>query len=487
LLSLVVDPALRYPEPTDAYSPDDRFPEYRFSLVSSKPNSIYRAVRECLVQSGLDRERFGSADWNPLGEWIRPGSQVLVLCNFVLHRWAGESVDNFAAKCINGSVLRALVDYILIAVGNTGRVYFGNSPMQHCRWESVLRETGAKAVWDFYRSNDAPVQARDLRLWVAERSRLGGIHKIERRDPFGGVQVDLGADSLMVSLDGGGQTPYRIMNYDTRRTESYHSSGSHKYVINRLVLESDVVFSLPKLKTHEKVGITCAIKGFVGAVAHKDSLPHYRFGCPSISGDEYPSDEIGMRRALSALHYVVQRATPGTPAGNLLRIMDRSVRRVMGRWMPITEGAWAGNDTAWRMVVDLARILMYAKPSGELADSPQRRHMVLVDGVVGGSGQGPLNPTPIHSCMLLLADNPLVADYACALKMGFDPHSIPMIMGAMNLAKYRLLDRGLAEQVVISNGEGVPISDLTELPCGPFTPTTGWQGKLERRSPGASR
>ena len=66
-------------------------------------------------------------------------------------------------------------------------------------------------------------------------------------------------------------------------------------MIHRDVLEADVVIHLSKLKTHEKVGITCGLKGFVGSVGHKDCLAHHRFGPPGRGGDEYPDSQAFLR------------------------------------------------------------------------------------------------------------------------------------------------------------------------------------------------
>lgn len=478
MLSLMVDPALVYPDADDFYSPDERFPEYRFEHLAAGKNPVYRAVRDCFVQSGLDQEHLGAPSWNPLGVFIRPGSRVFVLCNFVFHRVPGESAEDFAAKCVHGSVLRALLDYVLLAVGQNGRVRFGNASMQNCHWESVFRETGAQTVAQFYQSNGAPVQAKDLRLFLGEKNRFGAVRKVERRDEGDGVIVNLAADSLLVEIDREPFTPYRVMNYSPARTEAFHTRGSHAYVINREILEADIVIDLAKLKTHEKTGITGALKSCVGAVGHKDSLPHHRFGPPTIGGDEYPSDATGLLRMASAFHDQAQRVPPGDIGSNILRVTDRFLRLAMEPLQPATEGAWWGNDTAWRMVLDLARILTYATSGGEMQTSLLRKHLVLVDGVIGGEGQGPLHPKAVHSGLLLFADSQLTADWACALMMGFEAMRIPMLREALRLSKYPLLERPLTDEQVSYNGRVSSIAELESLAQHQYEPAFGWRGKL---------
>jgi hypothetical protein len=58
------------------------------------------------------------------------------------------------------------------------------------------------------------------------------------------------------------------------------------------------------------------------------------------------------------------------------------------------EGSWYGNDTVWRMVLDLNRILIYGRADGTMSDMPQRTIWSLTDAIVIGDGEGPLAPKP---------------------------------------------------------------------------------------------
>ena len=111
MISLIVDPQLAYPGAEQFFSPERRYPEYRFSHISPQKNGVYRAVRECLAQAGLDASHRETPEWNPLGGWIKPGNRVFILCNFVLHRDPHESPASFQAKCLHASVLRPVLDY----------------------------------------------------------------------------------------------------------------------------------------------------------------------------------------------------------------------------------------------------------------------------------------------------------------------------------------------------------------------------------------
>jgi len=475
--SILRDSSLRYPDKSDFFSPHTAYPEYTFGHISRQPNHVYDAVRQIFIQANLDRDNFGTPEWNPLGEFIQAGSRVFVLCNFVYQRRPLESLWDFNGKCTHGSVLRAVVDYILKAVGSDGHVQFGNAPLQSCHWASVLLDTGADRVLQFYQERGFPVGASDLRLLVAERNLTGSVKHVERRSESEGVQIDLGTHSLLSKLDKPG-VHFRILDYDSKRIEEFHRLGKHIYIINRKVLESDVIFSIPKLKTHEKVGITCAIKGCVGAVGEKDSLAHHRFGTPDQGGDEYPSDSLGIRRSLSHLHDVIQKIPLENRMGSWSRIIDRVLLRSMRLLNINLGGSWWGNDTCWRMAVDLARILAYATLKGELQEVSLRPHLSLIDGVVGGEGYGPLAPTAVDSGVLIFSNNLVSSDWVAAIMMGYDPSVLPIVRESARLNKYPILTYPLDNEFIVYNGVQTTLEELIRTVYYHYRPPRGWSGHL---------
>jgi uncharacterized protein (DUF362 family) len=474
-----MEPGLCYPDADDAFCPGEHYPEYPFNQIASRPNRVYAAVRRIWAQAGLDTPRYGTTSWNPLGVYIQPGDNVFILCNFVHHRKAHESVEAFSAKCTHGSVLRAVADYALIAAGPTGRVEFGNAPIQATNWERVLRETGAAAMADFYHRSGAAIVPRDLRMFVSGRSVLGGVTSVEERSTDEEVvEIDLGSDSLLASLPYNGPARFRVADYDPRRTEKYHAAGRHVYAVNRRVLAADVVISVPKLKTHEKVGITCGLKGLVGAIALKDCLAHHRRGAPDRGGDEFPR-ECWTLQVISSLHEWVFRRAPNAPAQNLLHVLDRNLRRVVSRSGGTFGGAWHGNDTAWRMALDIARILAYANAQGEMTETRQRKHVVLIDGIIGGDGEGPLSPSPVASGILLFSDDLAIGDRAAATFMGYCPERLPIVREAFTCQRYPLAASTPDQANIIVNSEPTDWKWLSALRTHPFRAPRGWRGWIE--------
>ena len=77
-------------------------------------------------------------------------------------------------------------------------------------------------------------------------------------------------------------------------------------------------------------------------------------------------------------------------------------------------GAWPGNDTIWRMVVDLYQGML----------EKERKYFSVIDGIIAGEGQGPFCPTSKNANTLIVGDNLLAADIAAVRYMGFDPQKI---------------------------------------------------------------
>lgn len=486
LASLIHSDKLEYPTSEDYFSPDEAFPEYPFKHISKKPNNVYRAVRKCLMQVGLDRDNVGSPLWNPFRYIIQEGSKVFVLCNFVYHRRGSESQAEFFAKCTHGSVLRALLDYVLLAAGKQGQVFFGNASLQSCNWSKVLNDTGAAKVLEFYSNyNDkkTKLDGVDLRLHIAYRDRIGRISSSSCRDDSdSSVKIDMKEDSLLDVFYAFRQEPkFRVSDYDPERIESHHAKGKHIYVLNKTILDSDVIISVPKLKTHEKVCITGGLKGCVGAIGHKDCLAHHRFGPPSMGGDEYPQENL-LLKWRSQFHDFANQSKIGF-FGNFLRVVDKTTRelsRVVGYNQ---NGNWHGNDTAWRMALDIARILEYADCSGKMQEQKQRRHLVFSDGIIGGQGNGPLSPAPIHRGFLGFCDDVAVADFINCLVMGYDPKRVPLVNEAFSSMRYSLTQCLPRHLSVVFNNTIVPLATIPSHFEQRFIPPDGWANRMELTVP----
>jgi uncharacterized protein (DUF362 family) len=130
------------------------------------------------------------------------------------------------------------------------------------------------------------------------------------------------------------------------------------------------------------------------------------------------------------------------------------------------------------MALDIARILIYGGGDGSMKSSPQRRHLLLVDGIVGGEGWGPLAPHATPAGVLLFSNDIALGDWACAWLMGFDPQKIRLIADAFQPHRYPVSSADPAGQSAILNGAPVRLDDPSWI-RNPFRPPPGWVGHIE--------
>jgi hypothetical protein len=249
--------------------------------------------------------------------------------------------------------------------------------------------------------------------------------------------------------------------------------------VARDVLNADVVIALPKLKTHRKAGVTVSLKSLVGINGHKDWLPHHRIGSVRSGGDEYLYPSF-RKAVLGKLLDLSERVDTFT-ARRIVSFITRALL-FTGRFWPFKdrfmEGSWYGNDTLWRMVLDLNRILIFADAEGNVRDEGQRKYISIVDGIVGGDGEGPLEPTPQRSGVLLGGFDPVSVDLVAATLMGFDFEKIPTLRNALGSGLWRSSELG--GSVAIRTGVA-GWESLEEIRRGnlSYTPPAGWVGHIE--------
>ncbi len=475
-VSVVSNPAVRYPEAAigDSAASAD--------FVNGDGSVVNDMIERVLRLAGA-----GGESGRPLlGEWINPGKRVFVLPNLVMNRRMdrGESMPRFLAKCTNGSIVKPLLAHAVEAAGDSRLVTVGSAPLQGCDYAAAAREAGFTDGPSDDLTAAAGIQPKDLRSVATVWSKYGALLERDSRD-VPTVEVDLGSLSFLNELyQGEASVDFRVGDYAPGETLSFHSKGRHIYTIHRDVLESDVIISVPKLKTHEKVGITCALKGTIGTVTRKECLAHYRHDSRHGHGDEHPLGNP--LRSLASEISDRSYAAPQTWLGNATRIAGKSAFRLarMGQH-GIMGGAWAGNDTAWRMTLDVARILRFARPDGSIASTPQRAHLVLVDGIIAGEGDGPLRPSPVFAGTVLFSDDPVAADVACAQLMGYEPDRIPLLSHAMNSSMDLPLRSWTSCSVRWDEQTFPDVGTIPSVLGRPFRPPKGWIGAIERSAAAA--
>lgn len=467
------------------FCPSQVYPESLFPDTGSERNLVYETVRACFHTAGLDRLHYGTPAWNPLGNLIQPGETVLLKPNLVKEQHPRDP-RGWQYVLTHGSVIRALCDYVWKALAGRGKVLIADAPQTDSSFAAIVRILGLDVIRDFYRARGLALELVDLRQeeWmnqgevIVSRRPLAG-------DPNGCVAFDLGQASEFVGHQGAGR--YYGADYDAAEVNRHHSGGRHEYLIAGTAIQCDVLFSLPKLKTHKKAGITVSLKNLVGVNGDKNWLPHHTEGDPSNGGDEHPRPDAKHKTERALVPYFRQLSLRVPGLGPWLhRQARRAGRRIFGDTEAvIRSGNWWGNDTVWRMCLDLNKIAVYGNRDGTFRpDLPtqRKRHYVMVDGIIAGEGSGPANPDPVAAGIVVFGLNAPSVDAACAYLMGYDPERIPIVRQAFRCRQYSLVAWDWREVQLMSNRaewNGL-LPDIADASTLHFVPHFGWQGEIER-------
>lgn len=343
------------------------------SADSYRPTQINRALDGIFHSLGMD-------PGNPFADLVRPGARVFIKPNWVASRWRASCphVDNLYCVITHPAVIEAVADRVARALQGKGEIIIADNPSIDADFEELMAFTGIRRLEGKY---DVPCRIYDLRPLVCKDLKdYGKRWKMSPQpgDPNGEVEINLGRESLFYGVDS---KLFRGVFDEREETIAAHTGETQLYTVSRSLYDADVYISIPKLKTHQKVGVTLNLKGQVGAMTRKNQLVHWRIGTPETGGDEYPDRESWMK----AQHAKVTH-----------------------------RGAHPGNDTIWRMVVDLYKALR----------TRERKYFTVIDGILAGEGQGPFCPTSKHANVLIGGRDFLLTDIVATRYMGINPTEI---------------------------------------------------------------
>lgn len=141
-------------------------------------------------------------------------------------------------------------------------------------------------------------------------------------------------------------------------------------------------------------------------------------------------------------------------------------------------GGWYGNETVWRMVLDLNRILVYGRADGTMSDQPQRNFFSLTDALIAGEGDGPLRPSPLPLGAVTFGVSPVACDFVHAALLRLDASKIPLLRESTGRFRWPLCRSGFVPEAVVS-GESWSLAQVsTRLGVDAIAPA-GWQGRME--------
>jgi uncharacterized protein (DUF362 family) len=476
------------------FNPHLAYPEYILrGEISNIINPGYEAIRNCFKLLGFDCRNLGSPRWNPLRHLIQPGAKVVLKPNFVLSSHAEGG--NLFSIITHPSMIRAVIDYTFKALDGQGEIIIADAPQMDCNFEQLLEKTGLTSIQELYWNRKRfDVKILDLRdFWLDSKMNDAGafVHrrKMLKGDDLGNVVINLGRRSEFCTLKN--SRNFYGADYNRDETIRHHSGEAQEYMLSRTILDADVVIMVPKLKVHKKVGVTLGGKGLVGMNTNKNYLVHYTLGTPSSGGDQFPDDFLDFKeklllktqRALYDLLLARQKRILDAVYIGILNIYRNCFKGVLGtvkKEKKIFDGGnWYGNDSAWRMVSDLMKIIMYADCDGQLMDSPQRRILTIIDGIIGGEGNGPLVPTEKRAGVVIAGLNPLATDIVGTRMMGFDCRKVRYISNLLENKDFQFYVDDVKRIKVLSNvpqwhnifeGKGKLLA---------FAPHPGWVGHVE--------
>jgi uncharacterized protein (DUF362 family) len=427
---------------------------------------LSQALQRVALDLGWAREGQG-----PFGALIEPGARVLIKPNFVLHY--NQGTGGMEPMITHQSVIKSVVNAALQA--QPSEVIVGDAPIQTCSFPTLLDTTGLGSWAEALKREDDRFRGiKDFRRTTA--TYVGGVRVADENvlpeDDF--VLFDLGSESLLEPITDD-TDDFRVTCYDPRLMAKTHGKGRHRYLVAKDVMTADIVINLPKLKTHKKAGITCALKNLIGINGNKEYLPHHRLGGTNLGGDCYPGDSKVKRM----LEYAAdqQNLSDSSSRGRVWSSVATQLNRVlhlMGDNLGI-EGSWSGNDTIWRTGLDLNRVLLYGEADGSMADTPRRRVVHLADAIVAGQGDGPLAPQPLPLGLLFGGNNAASVDWFGARLLGYDPQLVPIVREAFARFKWPI-SASKPDQIMISGDWGTGKLDEVRVRAKPHVNhPLGWR------------
>lgn len=469
---------LTYPL-TPPFDPTSRHPENPSGgFRGEETNRVYDAVRWTLQRLNLDEPHKGTASWNPFADFVPNGGTVVIKPNLVdlKQGWIALGGERVLDMVTHGSVLRPLVDYAHRAVGSSGKIIIADAPLVHADFEGVVEHAGIRAMVNTLRERGYAVELRDLR--EAFFARWSGEYRKLEGDPLGNSVIDLKDHSALAPIDTDPPAKYfTLADQSDERSEpqKHHHHGKHEFCVPNTILGCDFLINVPKLKSHVKTGVTLSLKNLMGITHYRGWMPHHRSGAPP-TGDEYPLDPGAVLRNRERILKKISRVPGGTGFIRAGAYFRHAASRVLGRKdKAIIHGGWYGNDTLWRTLVDLNRVLFYGRPGGEVA--PERRaYLSLVDGIIAGEGNGPVKPTTRPAGVLAASTDPIAVDAVLSWIMGFDPARIRLIQGAASSRSPLWLGHAAFDRMTVVSNTNWRELDLD------FAEPLGWQGYLRRGS-----
>jgi uncharacterized protein (DUF362 family) len=414
---------------------------------------------------------------------VRAGDRVVLKPNWVKeHDERKPGPNQWEHVVTHPAVIEAVCRWVAKRLNGTGTITICDAPQTDSSFRKLNEYCGLDGIAERCGRDFPGVKVVVLDLRPEEWHAIDGVVVSKQKqegDPLGSTKVSLNEASEFV--DFGGQGKLYGASYDMAETNLKHAGKTHEYMLCRTPMEADVFINIPKLKTHKKVGVTCALKNLVGINANKNWLPHHTEGTPEEGGDQFPraTTKARLERAWMG---TAKRWLKNSPALSTLFVpLKKAGRLYFGDTQKVVRsGNWHGNDTCWRMVLDLNKCLFFFAGDGQERKKPMR-YLAVVDGIVGGEGNGPMSPDAKAVGVIVAGTHPAAVDVVAATIMGFDWSKIRLLKNAFRMREKTFVPFGASDIRVVSNNSDWN-GGLDELKnVHDFKPHFGWVGEIERK------
>ncbi len=443
---------------------DTKYPDFPY-----EEGGLYQALLNLFEGLGFPRD-------NPFSSYIKLGQTALIKPNWVRNQNPlGYNIDSLVS---HASIIKYLIDLLAISMEGKGQIIIADAPLQNCNFEDLKNQIKIIEIVEKAKSKypDLSIVVEDWRLTTMKSSSVNvqNVQDYKLEDDKWGEDykiVDLGKESFLEDISKYANR-FRVTKYKPSLMLKHHSLGKHEYLVSKRVFEADFIINLPKMKTHIKAGLTGAMKNLVGINGHKEFLPHHIKGSVLDGGDNYKKYSWLKSKYENLYDYVWENI-------NNFSVFKRKVllKLLQIIWKlsiffgadKISAGSWGGNDTIWRTTLDLNHIAYFGS-------SKSRKILNIVDGIVAGEGEGPLEPTPKPLGILIAGENPAYVDAVMAKMMGYNVSKIPTVYNAIYNQKSKFLGDSLDnfELNFSENGETKKI-DFQEVPEFNFKKPKFWQ------------
>jgi uncharacterized protein (DUF362 family) len=309
--------------------------------------------------------------------------------------------------------LRPILDYAVKACRPGGQVILGEGPWAAGVFDRLVTNTGIRAMVEHL------AQVHGAPIVLLDLNKAG-----RETTPL----VDLGAASALTLAD----RTWLDAHYQPMKPGG--DPGVGRYRIAPAVLQANVIISVPKAKVHCSGGATLTMKNMLGII-------------PAWDG---PYEKAQLKDCAHASDLDLAQG-------------DR--------------GKYLDNDTIWRSMADLNRILLYADAAGQLQPARQRRYLTIVDGIVAAE-ESQYNPHPRPLGTVIVGADPVTCDAVTARVMGFDPRKLRSVTQPGQITTHPLGPWQPAGVRVVTSWDG-GLNAIYRTALTPELHVYSWQGQVE--------